>query len=293
MPTILFSDMNKLQETLRAYAANRETFTVALPSERIMSQEITLNVDLTDNDIIGFLNASAEKIFGNAAAALALDYQIKKTIDDKKHIILAIAAHQSLITEIEACFKKAKIPLATITTNPAININLLPWRETSIQKRKRIRNRYSVLYATLSALLFMLLNYGLTEKIKLIQKSTAEILTRNKTITAPDAKANIILLKKLQSLTAKKTDSVNKNKMVLTLLSVIASNLPDSLTLNALSWDNKKTIISGSGNPLDDIHQYNTLLQYNSPWKNVQLTEVHNNTSAAALHFTITMQPTG
>src|SRR3990167_1684871 len=178
--------------------------------------------------------------------------------------------------------------LHSISIKHETTINLLPWREIQRKQQIQRRNNRFILYGLTMIVMLFFIKYFLINETKEINDTTHSIKQKNKNMIIPNAKNHIALLKKLQSVDSKKLAAVKKNKSSLALLSAIANNISDNITLNSLTLTKKEIKLTGVSNQLSDIHQYNAILQKNLPWKNSQLIEVHNDDQKLSLmHFTI------
>ncbi|MCX7121396.1 MAG: PilN domain-containing protein [Gammaproteobacteria bacterium] len=282
-----------LQQLKPVYHSNNQ-ITVVLPSAHYMSNEFTLDTRLSDAEIILFLQSNAKRVFGHAAEQLSFDYKKEKIKDLAKQKITAFASHLPTINNIQNCFQKEKIGVHAIGIEDEQAINLLPWREVRRKKNIRARNRRLILYGLISLSVLFVVKFFLIKKTKELNTETHLIQYKNKALLAPDAAQHAALLKKLQLVNAEKTLAVKNNTGVLSVLSAIANNLPNNVVLDSLTLKKQKIKLSGVSNQLAGIHQFNAKLQQNCPWKNSQLTEIHNDAQKPEMmHFVIhTVSPT-
>lgn len=292
MATILFHSFDELRSALNNIAPQDQKITVILSVEKVIVQTFTVDVNLSDHDMMHFLQSRLETIMGHTANKLCLDYRTEKTSDPSKQIVIAIATHQELINTILSIFQKEKIPLHVITIDNENNLNLLPWRETKRKKNNVNRNKRFLLYAVIACIILFAINFLLIKKIDHCNNHILFLNKQNNAISVPNIAADSNFLKKLQVTTAEKLASVKINQTILSLLAAIANNVPNNIILDSLLLDQQNIKLTGSGDHLADMHQFNALLQQNSPWKHSQLSEIHNDTQEKkTMHFTLRIQP--
>lgn len=279
-------ELPKLIAELKSLYSSITKVKINIPANHSMVCDIIVERTLSEDEIILFLKSRASNLFGHSSNQLCIDYVIKNEIDDQQQTITAVAAHASLINDIQRIFSQAKILIEAIQING--RMNLLPWREN----KKRECKKLIMINAFLIALLIIFIFCGL--KLFLIHETKQLILTEKnnvnneKKIILLHPHQNIILLKKLISLRKEKLNSMQKNKVTMLWLSVIANTLPNELTLTALVLNANEIILTGISNQLASIHTYADALRVTLKNKKVTLTEIHDDAQNKSLvHFTI------
>ncbi|EKD91892.1 MAG: hypothetical protein ACD_29C00318G0002 [uncultured bacterium] len=282
--------LSKVISDLKLLYVKNMHVTVEIPAENSMMRDITVEHGLLDADIMRFLQSRATQLFGHAADQLCIDYEIHPEINDGKQKITVIAAHAALISNMYKSFARDKMMINTIHVNN--KMNLLPWRE--MQKRKSKQKTMFGLIASSFLIIgiFITLKYFFIHETRLLKIQANNIIENNANIVLHHPHQHSALLQKLKSLHLQKLAAMKANQAIEILLSDIANDLPNSVTLSALTLNHKKIKLMGVGDQLSDIHQYSNALKQNLPWKNVQLSEIHNDQkNKLQMDFTIQVTP--
>ncbi len=278
--------LSKVVVELKSLYSKATQVFIHIPSEHSITRELTIDNNLSDSEIMQFLQARSTQLFGHPADTLCMDYEIQAATEDNKQKIVVVAAHRSLITRIQQSFFDAKIPVHCITTDD--NINLLPWRDTEKRQfKKRVCFRFMI-YVILILLLFIFLKNKIVKDTQTIKMRTHVIEKNNQKIIVNHTKAHLALLQKLKSMHAEKSASLTTNQHDEKLLLTIANALPVTMTLTTLNLADQTIQITGVGNSLSDIHQYVGALQEKLKNQKVTLSEIHNDQkNKVVMDFTV------
>ena len=169
-----------------------------------------------------------------------------------------------------------------------ISLNLLPWRISLLQKKKRFFILRAVCYGLLCCGLMIATHLLLITQINQLKNKNQILLNDAKNIIVLDPlKSNEKLFSQLKKLFPLKSQSIKHNQAMTLLLVTLVSDLPNTVTLTQLSLSLKNILLMGESLQLPDIHQYSVALQ-NIQWPHNQLFDVHHDSSNfAQIHFSI------
>ncbi len=287
-----FASLSNVLTPLKWLVEKRMKVVVSIPTHKVLMHDLEVNNDLSHSEILEFLKARSMQLLGYPAADLCFDYEIQEKQSNEKKIIRVVATHRALIENIEKSFSHAKIPLDVINIKSDTNINLLPWREIQYQKKKKNLLSRLIFYALFMAMSVFFLRIFLLHQTQKYKVELFEINKKISNIHCQHAKQHAALLQQLKLISAEKSVSKKTNQIVEILLSNIANELPASMTLKSLNFNEKRIRLTGISNQLSDIHTYNDNLQKNLIWKHIVLSEIQNDQQTKSqLHFTFQVSP--
>ena len=90
---------------------------VGISSEKVIQQDFHLESDLSDEQIMHFLNTQSHQFFGYPAETLCIDYQ-KIPLDETDHQkISVVAAQKKMIDDIDHAFRRSHLVLNGVDLN--------------------------------------------------------------------------------------------------------------------------------------------------------------------------------
>lgn len=99
--------------TIKTQCSKHTRVILGIENQRIITRELSIDVTLTDEQIIAFLKTQAAHLFGATAETLCIDYSATAQ-SEKKKTICAVAAHFSEIQTWEQLFLEIAFPLDVI-----------------------------------------------------------------------------------------------------------------------------------------------------------------------------------
>lgn len=275
MYTIIpFSTIDLLSQTLAVHDQKSAPYIVELLSVHTITRDFTVHADLTDDEIIQFMRANAEKFFGCIAEQLGMDYQSTKTPDGSQQTIQAFATHQSVIADIQQLFLQKKIPLHAVRPEHVSNINLLPWRQQRQDKQRQNMLLRLIIYAILFCLTMLFVKSYLNKQSDVLSSQLVLIKNQARHIVLKNIIAHQQLWKTINKLFVEKKESMVSNDAMGTALLAIANALPTHMVLLSLTATAQKIVITGEGNSLSAIHRYHAKLQQGMHWKHAVLSDI-------------------
>jgi hypothetical protein len=211
--------------------------------------------------------------YGHPADQMRIDYELQKEVFEEKQKITAIAAHRELIEQIEKYLLSEKIKINAICVNK--KSNLLLWRKEQHHKQQKKVVLIGTLFLILIFLSCVILNIYLKNETHRLSLNSKKINDKVAKIILHHPHQKIALLQKLEQWYPQKKSSIRLNKNAEFLLSIIANNLPNDVTLTTLEI-NHKIKLTGKSDQLPDIHHYASVLKQHLTEKQVQLSEISN-----------------
>ena len=273
---IPFKTLDALQNTLQQLKkAHPKSLHVRIDinAEHYMTRDITVAADLSDAEIMQFLQSRAVALLGHPADQLRIDYQKHALVNDTQTITI-VAAHAAFIQHIETCCRTQKITLATIRAN---QMNLVDWRE---ETRKKIRKKWIAIMIFCMATIGMvclLIKSFLLHEIAQLQSDTRKMHAQQLHSALPHPHRTVALLQKIKTIYPKKIVAITFNRNIEKQLAMIATDLPSTLTLTTLTLNTHHIQITGMSNQLSDIHAYAAALKQSMTQQKIELSEIHTN----------------
>lgn len=158
-----------------------------------------------------------------------------------------------------------------------MNINLLPWRAQVLQKKWMRILRHWGIFFFVCVVTLIIVKPCLSIKMhhqamqnKIIQNQIAQITFD------PHFNDKNTLLKTLQKTRAEKSNAIKINEHIEQHLSLLANQLPATITLTEIRLSPSEIILNGFGTSLSDIHQYRQNLQQSKQGKTILLSDIQN-----------------
>lgn len=284
-----FNDTKALQtlfSTLATIIKNSE-INIALPFEKTIMRELTLDITLSETDILTYLNTESQTLFGRVSEQLAMDYQTEKKNAEKIQVITAYATHAEIVQLLKDTCKKYHLCIKTIgITGINHRINFLPWREVAKQKKSYRQILIALCISFLCFIFLICTKLFLIEKIKTLTQENQKLTHEVSVIHTTSAKKNIAILQKIKLLSKQKDVSERENTLLITTLENIANTLPNGVALTMITIDSAKIIISGDSTVVNTIHQYQLNLQAAFQNNVIKITKITaSNTTPNTVHF--------
>ncbi|HLB55959.1 MAG TPA: PilN domain-containing protein [Coxiellaceae bacterium] len=285
---ITFIDHAQLRAAFKdlKLSSRKLSVVIDISSAHSIMRDITVESGLSDIEIMQFLKSHSTNLFGFSAEELCIDYETQSTIIDGKQKITAIAAHANLILHIEKLALQEKILISAIQVDK--KMNLLPWREKQKQHHQQKILFGAIVFMIALFIIGLIANNFLKHQMRQFNLQSKMNAAKNGKIIVLRTQQHAALLNKLNIVHAQKLTSIYDNKNNAVLLSDIANDLPNDVTLTSLSMDDKKIKLTGVSNQLSDIHQYANNLKETLPQKQIELSEINNNQqNKSQMNFTI------
>lgn len=110
-----FEDVAGLSTLLSTlHVSKKARVVVGIPAEKIMIRDFTLDAHLSDAEILHYLKSRAVQLFGHDSDHLCLDYEKQLTDEKDKQKINVVAAHQTMIHQVQTIFAEEKLNLQVI-----------------------------------------------------------------------------------------------------------------------------------------------------------------------------------